>query len=312
MSLRTVIITGANSGIGKAAALRFAKAGHRVIMACRDPAKSRTAFDEISSYARPGQVQLMGVDMSSFASIRAFCEAFTGLNPGLDALIHNAAYFSHGEKYRLSPDGIELTFATNVAGPFLMTRLLQDSLKRSEDPRVLHAGSNIIRHFFSPDKEIVFDNLRGEANPKITHSVYRTYRDSKMALLMLTFRMAEAYRDAGISVNALQINGARMSKETLAKFALPWRMIAWVQNLFFPPASVMAEHYFQLCTSDRYRGVTGKFFNHKLEIMTPAGPKPGWRDLAGSGTYPSYAHRQDISEKIWALCTQWTLENTSH
>jgi NAD(P)-dependent dehydrogenase (short-subunit alcohol dehydrogenase family) len=306
MKQKTVIITGANSGIGKAASLRFAKEGCTVIMACRNMEKSKRVQNEIVSVSKNNKIYLKEVDMSSFISIRAFCGEFKRQFQKLDILINNAAYINHGEKYKLSPDNIELTFATNVFGPFLMTELLLGHLKKSEEPRILNASSNIIKHFFSPKKQIEFDNLQGEMNKKKPHSVYESYCQSKMALLMLTFKMAEKYKDLGITVNSLQINGARMSEETIKKFKPQWRIIAYVQNMFFPSPEFMANHYFDICTLDKFRNITGKQINHKQEIMQSAPMNPKLKDILGASVYPLYAHRSDISDKIWNLCLTLT------
>lgn len=217
MQNRNVIITGANSGIGKASALKFATEGYNIIMACRDMVFSRNVQKEIIDISKNKNVYLMQVDMSSFNSIRTFCSEYKSKFEKVDILIHNAAYFNHGEKYQLSPDHIELTFATNVFGPFLMTTLLLDHLKKSDEPKIFHAGSNIIKHFFDLKTKIIFDNLQGEFKDSRSHSVYKMYCQSKMALLMLTFKMAEMFKDDGIKVNALQINGAKMSKRMIKK-----------------------------------------------------------------------------------------------
>ncbi|MBA9026396.1 SDR family NAD(P)-dependent oxidoreductase [Peribacillus huizhouensis] len=306
---RKVIITGANSGIGKSAAIKFAKEGYMVIMACRNIEISRTAQKEIIEATKNNNVHLMKVDMSSFNSIRTFCSEYKNRFDKVDILIHNAAYINHGEKYQLSPDHIELTFATNVFGPFLMTNLLLDHLKNSDDPRILHAGSNIIKHFFDLKAKISFDNLQGEFKDRRSHSVYKMYCQSKMALLMLTFKMAEEYQNEGIKVNALQINGAKMAKRTINKVKPWWRPIAWVQNLFFPPTSYMANNYFEICTSDLFQNTTGKLINDKLEIMQVTSSEyPGFfkqlKIVLGSRFYPTYAHNDHIMKQLWDLCTK--------
>lgn len=160
MDYKIVILTGANSGIGKAAAWRFAEEGHTVIMACRKLDKSRPVRDQIAKDTENDRVYLEQLDMSSFESIRNFCNNYQNKYNRLDILIHNAAYFNHIAPYEQSSDGIELTFATNVAGPFLMTLLLKDVLAKSYDARIFHAGSNIIKHFLNPKKEINLDHLR--------------------------------------------------------------------------------------------------------------------------------------------------------
>ncbi len=310
MKKRTVIITGANSGIGKAATLQFAKEGYTVIMACRNIEKSERVQKGIMEETQNRNVELMKLDASSFESIHQFCEQFKKRYETLDILIHNAAYFNHGAKYCVSEDGIEMTFDTNVVGPYLITYLLLDHLKKSDDARILNAGSNIIKHFFDPKKKIKFSNLQGENNdPKF--SVYKMYCQSKMALMLLTFKMAVEFKNHRIKVNALQINGATMSKETLQKVTLGYRMIARVQNLFLRPPSYMANNYYEICTSDRFKATTGKLFNDKLEIMK-ASPQQSQgfiqdiKQATGSDLYPYYADDQTMTNAVWEFCERVT------
>lgn len=310
MNPSTVIITGANSGIGKAAAIRFAADGHTVIMACRDSERSQEAFRKVQQNSGSENVFLEFVDMGSFESIRSFCSSFSKKYGTPDILIHNAAYVSHGAPYQLYQDGIEITFATNVAGPFLMTMLLKDLLARSNDPRILHAGSNIIKHFFDPKKEIDLSDLEGELGDHRNHSVYITYRNSKMALLMLTRKMAGEFKEAGIKVNYLQINGATMSKETLNKLAPKWRAIARIQNLFFRPPEFMANCYYEICTSEQFEEISGQAINHRLEVMPLSPENPGlYRDIKqslGASNIPYYAGREEVIEKLWEKCMELT------
>lgn len=314
MEQRNVIITGANSGIGKAAAKMFASNGYTVIMACRNIHRSKTVQKEIIEETHNQRVDLMELDISSFQSIYSFCEGYKNRYDHLDILIHNAAYFNHGEKYKQSVDGIELTFATNVFGPFLMTQLLLDPLKKSKDARILNAGSNIIKHYFDPKRKMEYDQLLNESKDS-SFSVYKMYCSSKMALVMLTFKMAEEYRDLGIKVNALQINGAKMSKETLNKVSPTWRWIARIQNLYFQPTEFMAKHYFELCTSNEFKDATGKLFNHKQEVMKRAEDKPSMKmqikQATGSSYYPILAENPKEIEKLWNLCMDLTKRDGS-
>ncbi|REL37736.1 SDR family NAD(P)-dependent oxidoreductase [Rhodohalobacter sp. SW132] len=314
MNQKTVIITGANSGIGKAAARKFAGEGHTVIMACRNLEKSRPVRDQIATKTGNGRVLLEQVDMSSFESIRDFCSTYQEKHQKLDILIHNAAYFNHGSPYKQSPDGIEITFATNVAGPFLMTMLLRDLLAASDDARILHAGSNIIKHFLNPKKEIDFDHLQKEPENPRNHSVYINYRNSKMALLMLSFRMAKEFAGDGIKTYSLQINGATMSKEALMKVKPHWRIIARIQNLFFRPPEFTANLYYEICISEKFREMSGVHFNHKLDVMQPAKTDAGIitdiKQGAGADVYPAYAMNEEASEKVWNVCNELTQEHS--
>jgi len=306
MTSKTVIITGANSGIGLAAATTFAKKGHNVIMACRNLTKSHPFHQEVINKSNNPSVSLKELDVSSFKSIEKFSKEIEREFDHIDILINNAAYFNHGSDYKLSPEGIEITFATNVVGPFLLTQLLKKLLSGSDDPRVLNAGSNIIKHFLNPKKEIDFSNLRGEYVNDPNHSVYINYRNSKMALLMLTLKMAEEFKNDGIKVNSIQINGAKMSKETLQKVKPAWRIIARIQNLFFRPTEYTAKLYYDLCTAEEFKNQTGKHFNHRKEEMVPAKVNSGiMTDIkqgVGATVFPAYVLDKGTIDKVWQTC----------
>ncbi|MGE5605109.1 MAG: SDR family NAD(P)-dependent oxidoreductase [Bacteroidota bacterium] len=308
---KIVIITGANSGIGKAAAIKFAAEGYKVVMACRNLEKSRQAQQEIIELTKNYGVDLLQLDVSSFKSIADFCSGFKKNYGRLDVLINNAGYFNHGEKnYQLSPDNIELSFATNAFGPFLTTQLLADLLKKSEDARVLNACTTNIRHFFDPGRNIDFDNLRGEFKESRPYNSYKMYGDSKMALLMLTFKMAEQFKKDGIQINAVQIPAIKIAKESMAKFKSGWRIAATAQNIFSASPESMADTYFQICTSMPFKDITGKLINAQREIMQPSSYDGGLRQavkqLFDQRVYPKYAANADNIEKVWNLAVNLT------
>lgn len=308
-----VLITGANSGIGKAAALKFASEGYYVIMACRNLEISVPVQKEIMESSGSQQVDVLQLDLSSFESIRSFCEQYNAAYPRLDILIHNAAYLNHGIKeYQFSADDIELSFATNVFGPYLLTRLLEEELAKSEDPRILHACTTNIKNFFDPKRQIEFDNLQGEFRDTRPYSTYKMYGDSKMALLLLTFKLAELYGEKRITVNAIQINRVKLSKETIGKMQSYWKLLARLQNVTNPPTAHMADHYFHICTSEDFKGVTGRLINHKRELTVLAPSEKGLAQLGnifGSKTYPCYAADPQNIEKVWRLCNILTAES---
>ena len=254
MNDKIVIITGANSGIGRSAAIRFAEEGYKVIMACRNVEKSKKVQQEIIELTKNNSVDLLKLDISSFKSIEDFCSDFKGKYNKLDILIHNAGFFNHGEKnYQLSPENIELSFATNAFGPFLMTQLLIDMLKESEDGRVLNACTTNIRHFFEPKREIEFENLQGEFIDSRPYNIYKMYGDSKMALCILTFKMADNLKKDGIKVNAVQIPAIKISKESMGKLKSGWKIAGAVQNIFSSSQESMADNYFHISTSKEFK-----------------------------------------------------------
>ena len=312
---RIVVITGANSGIGKAATERFAVEGYRVVMACRSAERAAPVKKEIMERTGSRTIDLMELDTSSRESIVTFVRNFTEEYPHLDILIHNAAYFNHGEPYRSSPDGMEIAFATNVVGPYLLTTLLREHLGRAADPRVLNVGSNIIKHYFNPKTTMDLSDLTGiptEGEGPESWSVYRRYCRSKMALLMLTLAMADELKPRGIAVNYLQVNGAKLSRETVRKFTLSYRILGRLQSLLLKPPEFMADRYFRITTAPEFRGVTGRNINHRLDIMNPApattpeGEPLGFMEeikiSAGADYYPAIAEDQELQAAVLEVC----------
>jgi len=254
-------------------------------------------------------IDLIKLDISSFESIKNFCKEFRDKYDKLDVLIHNAAYFNHGEKeYQLSVDNIELNFATNAFGPLLMTKLLIDLLSKSEDPRILNACTTNIRHFFDPKRQIEFDNLKGEYKNSRKYSVYKMYGDSKMTLLMLTFKMAEEYKSLRIKVNAIQIPAIKTSSDTVKKFKSVWRVAAIIQNCFAQLPETMGKTYYHICTADEFVNTTGQLINDKLEIVNPStypqGVASEIKQFFDSKVYPKYANNKELIDKVWVLSNE--------
>ena len=136
LSGKTIIVTGATSGIGKEAARNLARMGARVILACRNEAKGQAVQDEIG-----GQTELAIVDLSSQASIRWFADHILERCPRIDVLLNNAGCWPTEKS--LTVDGYELTFATNVLGYFLVTNLLQERLIASAPARIVDVASSL-------------------------------------------------------------------------------------------------------------------------------------------------------------------------
>jgi NAD(P)-dependent dehydrogenase (short-subunit alcohol dehydrogenase family) len=310
---RIVVITGANSGIGKSAAKRFAAAGDHVVMACRNVAAGERALAEVRTAAASagagGRSDVMELDVAAQASIHRFCQAFADRFPRLDVLIHNAGYFNHGIRtYQYSPDGVELTFATNVFGPLLLTEGLLDALGRSHGPRVLTAGSTAIKTFFDPDRGIEFDNLRGEHAQDRPYSVYRMYGDSKMGIFLMTRAMAEAYHDRGIAINCVMIPTVRVERQVLRKFSSWFRVIGPLYqylNPFARPPARLADTYYRICTDEAFRTVSGALIDHKLRVLPVAdrtlAPPQIARELFRPTLAPPYAGDPANVERIWEL-----------
>lgn len=139
---KTIIVTGANAGIGKAAAIQLARIGGHVVIMSRNAERGEKALREIRSASGSEGVELILVDMASQLSVRKAVDEFLGRHSRLDVLIHNAANFDHRLKSpELTNDGLETVFATNHVNIFLMTHLLLDTLKKSAPSRIITVAS---------------------------------------------------------------------------------------------------------------------------------------------------------------------------
>lgn len=135
---RDVLVTGASSGIGEAACRQLAEAGARVHLLARDEGRGQAAVERVSA-AGGGEARLWLCDVADLESVRSFAAEFTARVPELSGLIHNAGVLTARREH--SPQGIELTFATAVVGPFLITQLLLGSLAAASAARVVWVSS---------------------------------------------------------------------------------------------------------------------------------------------------------------------------
>ncbi|MDF2718456.1 MAG: retinol dehydrogenase 14, partial [Paenibacillus sp.] len=185
MTGKVSLITGANAGIGKRAAKRLAALGSEVIVVCRNAVSGAAAVEEIRRDTGNVKVELLQADMSSQRSVRFLADEVRTNYRRLDVLIHNAANFDLIlKKPLITDDGVETIFATNHLGPFLLTHLLLDMLKRTAPSRIITIASKGLLTF--PGLTIEFDNLNGEKKFSPTHAYYH----SKLAQLMFTYDLA--------------------------------------------------------------------------------------------------------------------------
>jgi len=252
---KIIIITGANSGIGKAAAIQLAKCGATVVMACRSKERGAQALVDVQSQSNSLKVYLLQVDMSSQESIRQFAREFFERYGELHVLIHNAANFDHTQKERvLTTEGIETVFATNHLGPFLMTHLLLEALKASAPSRVITVASKGLLTY--PFLDIEFDNLNGERKFNLQHAYYH----SKQAQVMFTFDLAERLR-AGISVHCVRVGNVAIPDERLNH--LPkWLLKMYdMKRKFSMTPEKMAETYVWLAADPIGEQQTGGYWD---------------------------------------------------
>jgi NAD(P)-dependent dehydrogenase (short-subunit alcohol dehydrogenase family) len=175
---KTVIITGANTGIGKETARDLAWRKARVILACRDITKGLKTAAEIIESTGNKDVEVKKLDLATFKSIRKFAKEVNEEEEKISILINNAGYLGPRKK---TTDGLETIFQVNYLGHFLLTDLLLDKIKASSPSRIINVSS--AQH---TSGKINFDDLQGEKK----YGQFTAYNQSKLAQVMFTKQLA--------------------------------------------------------------------------------------------------------------------------
>ena len=189
---KTVIITGANTGIGLETAVDLAKRNARVILACRSVERGERAVVEVKERSGNDNVVFVQLDLASLDSVRKFAAKVLEEEPRIDILINNAGVVSTA--YTKSTDGFELTFAINHLGHFLLTNLLLDRIKEAPSARIVNVSSGAHHR-----ARIDFNDLNSER----PYGPVKAYGRSKLANILFTRKLAKELQGTGVTVNAL-------------------------------------------------------------------------------------------------------------
>ncbi|XP_051866205.1 retinol dehydrogenase 12 [Pristis pectinata] len=189
---KTVVITGANTGIGKETARDLAQRGARVIIACRDLTKAEAAAQEIREDTGNKQVIVRELDLGNTRSIYQFAENIIKEEKVINILINNAGVMMC--PYMKTSDGFEMHFGVNHLGHFLLTFLLLDLIKRSAPARIINVSS--FAHVFG---RINFQDLQSEKS----YEGALAYCQSKLANILFTRELAKRLKDTKVTVNSL-------------------------------------------------------------------------------------------------------------
>jgi len=241
------LVTGANSGIGKATALGLARLGGTVVMACRSATRGEAARQDVVRDSGNSKVYLEIVDLASEDSTRSFAEEFKKKYPRLDVLINNAGVYT--PRREVTPDGLEMTFEVNYLSGFLLTHLLLDLLIKSAPSRIINVSSSA-----HSGGTIHFDDLQGEQR----YGGFGAYGQSKLAQVLFTRELAQRLEGTGVTVNAchpgvIRTNLGMGGTSAVVRFV----------RMFFKTPEKGAETPIYLAVSPEVERVTGQYFANK-------------------------------------------------
>lgn len=252
MKEKIVMVTGANSGIGKATSLALAKMGATVVMVARNQEKAEAARSEIIRESRNNSVDLLLADLSSLESVRHLAEEFHKKYSGLNVLINNAGLFN--QRRSLTTDGYENTFATNYLGPFLLTNLQLDILKKSTPSRIINVSS--VGHY---NGHMNLDDLNLEKE----YGGWKAYGQSKLALVLLTHQLAKNLAGTGVTVNS--VHPGTVATNIWSRPLGPAGFIMAIPKLFMTSPQKGAETIVYLASSPDVGNVSGEYWE-KLKV----------------------------------------------
>jgi retinol dehydrogenase 14 len=250
MAGRTVLITGATSGIGRATALALATMGAHVAITGRDLGRTENAAREISA-AGGRTVDVFVADLSSQAQVRRLAgEVLEGL-PRIDVLVNNVG--GYWSTRHVTEDKLERTFALNHLAPFLLTNLLLDRLEQSAPARVVTVASNA-----HAQGRIDFDDLQGERS----YSGSRAYSQSKLANLLFSYQLARRLRASAVTANALHPGLVRTSFGAEDPNRIQRLLIPFLRPVLKSPAQGAATSI-HLASAPELKQVSGRYFANR-------------------------------------------------
>ncbi|XP_057370180.1 retinol dehydrogenase 13-like [Daphnia carinata] len=265
---KTIIVTGSNTGVGKATALDLASRGGRIILACRNLKKALVAKDEIVEKSRNPNVLIKELDLASFSSIRRFAADVQKTEPKLHILINNAGCGDIEQK--TTENGLEQQMQTNYFGPFLLTNLLlglmiETGEKEEENVRIVNVGSD--GHFSVGDLNLDDLNFCYERSTKTIWSPVQNnlwlpikiYGTSKLCVILSSCELARKLELLGkpVTVNSLHPGGVYTE---FTRFSKILSVLMTLYRPFLKSPAEGAQTSIYLAVADEVSNVSGQYF----------------------------------------------------
>ena len=270
---KTMLITGANSGLGFEAAKQLAKQGHEIILLCRNKEKGETAVAEIKTFSGNQNIHLYTANLSSQKAVEAVSQQIKRDFTKLDVLLNNAGGVFNN--FQLSEDGIEMTMANNHFNYFWLTYYLFDLLKNGKDARIVNVASD--SHYSAKKIDIeTFYQKKGR------YFVLSAYEQSKLANVLFTYSLAEKAKPFNITVNALHpgfVYTPIGEKNGNKLFGMIWNTFS---KLFALKVEDGASSHVYLANSDEVKDITAQYF-HKCKSKKSSG----------------ISYNKDVQEMLW-------------
>src|SRR6058998_610677 len=276
MKDKVVMVTGANSGIGKAASLALAKKGATLVMVARNPERGEAARSEIVRKSGNNSIDLLLADLSSLESVRQLVAEFRKKYSKLQVLINNAGLFN--QRRNVTTDGYENTFATNYLAPFLLTNLQLDLLKASAPSRIINVSS--VGHY---NGHINFDDLNLEKE----YGGWKAYGQSKLAPVLFTHELAKKLQGTRVTVNS--VHPGTVATNIWTRPLGPAGFIMSLPKLFMLSPQKGAETIVYLASSDEAEGLNGEYLE-KLKVKKSS----------------DESYDEEIAQRLWDVSAKLT------
>ncbi|KAH6777566.1 Rossmann-fold superfamily protein [Perilla frutescens var. hirtella] len=254
----TAIVTGATSGIGTETARVLALHGVNVVMAVRNVDSCKKVKETILKEFPEAKIDVMELDLASLASVRKFTSEYNFLGLPLNLLINNAGIMA--TPFMLSQDNIEMQFATNHLGHFLLTNLLLENMKKTAresgtEGRIVNVSSEAHRYVYR--EGIRFDKI----NDSSSYSTMVAYGQSKLANILHANELARRLKEEGVNITANSLHPGAVATNLMRHHAVIAGLVGWIAKYFVKDIPQGAATTCYVALHPEVKGVSGKYFS---------------------------------------------------